>query len=162
MGLIMDETSAGNPPSDLDQYTVKSHTPPGGAIVAKGEHINVRVYDRYMVAVPNLIKPPLSQIKAAEVIKKAKLKPAIEDRDQKEERIEAHIRAVLEKFSAIEMIDIHLPTTDGRTIIMSWHTQPEPELQILLKQLRLSFPKQSSPRVATNADMAEQNVVKTF
>ena len=107
---------------------------------------------------------------------------------QKEERIEAHIfvafmayalhvtlrrrlrdlapgltpRAVLEKFSAVQMIDVHLPTTDGRTIIMSRHTRPEPELQILLKQLRLSFPKQSSPRVATNVDMAEQNVVKTF
>jgi hypothetical protein len=71
-------------------------------------------------------------------------------------------RAVLEKFSAVQMIDVHLPTTDGRTVIMSRHTQPEPELQILLKQLRLSFPNQSSPRVATNAYMAEQNVVKTF
>jgi len=62
-------------------------------------------------------------------------------------------RAVLEKFSTVQMIDVHLPTTDGRTVIMSRHTQPEPELQILLKQLRLSFPNQPSPRVATNADV---------
>jgi hypothetical protein len=27
-------------------------------------------------------------------------------------------RAVLEKFSAMQMIDVHLPTTDGRTIIL--------------------------------------------
>jgi hypothetical protein len=97
---------------------------------------------------------------------------------QKEERIEAHIfvafmayalhvtlrrrlrdlapgltpRAVLEKFRTVQMIDVHLPTTDGRTVIMSRHTQPEPELKILLKQLGLSFPDQPSPRVATNAD----------
>ena len=81
MGLVMKETSAGNPKSDLDQYTVKSHTPAGGSIVAKGERINVNMYGRFMVAVPNVTKPPLSQIKAAEIIKQAKLKPDIMDRE---------------------------------------------------------------------------------
>jgi hypothetical protein len=71
-------------------------------------------------------------------------------------------RAVLEKFRTVQMIDVHLPTTDGRTVIMSRYTQPEPELQILLKQLRLSFPNQPSPHVAVNATVADQNVVKTF
>ncbi len=92
---------------------------------------------------------------------------------QKEKRIEAHIfvafiayamyvtlrkrlrdlapgltpRSVLEKFGAIQMIDVHLPTTDGRKVIMSRYTQPEPELQILLKQLRMSLPNQPPPRV---------------
>ena len=98
---------------------------------------------------------------------------------QKEKRIEAHIfvafiayalqvtlrrrlrdlapgltpRSVLEKFSAMQMIDIHLPTTDGRKIIMSRYTQPEPELQILLKQLRLSLPKQPPPRVTAKGEV---------
>lgn len=107
---------------------------------------------------------------------------------QKEERIEAHIflafmaytlhatlrrrlrdlapgltpRAALEKFSAVQMIDIHLPTTDGRTIIMSRYTQPEPELQMLLTQLRLSFPAQPAPRMRVDAAAANQDVVKTF
>ena len=92
---------------------------------------------------------------------------------QKEARIEAHIfvafiaytlnvtlgrrlrglapglttRSVLEKFKTIQMIDVHLPTTDGRTVIMSRYTQPEFELQMLLKQLRLSFPSQPPPRM---------------
>jgi transposase len=92
---------------------------------------------------------------------------------QKEKRIEAHIfvaflayalhvtlrrrlrnlapgltpRSVLEKFSAVQMIDVHLPTTDGRKVILTRYTQPEPELQILLQQLRLSFPNQPPPRV---------------
>jgi len=92
---------------------------------------------------------------------------------QKERRIEAHIfvaflayalhvtlrrrlrnlapgltpRSVLEKFGAVQMIDVHLPTTDGRKVILSRDTQPEPELQILLQQLRLSLPNQPPPRV---------------
>jgi transposase len=56
-------------------------------------------------------------------------------------------RSVLEKFSAVQMIDVHLPTTDGRKVILTRYTQPEPELQILLQQLRLSFPNQPPPRV---------------
>ena len=98
---------------------------------------------------------------------------------QKEKRIEAHIfvafiayamqvtlrrrlrdlapgltpRSVLEKFGSMQMIDIHLPTTDGRKIIMSRYTQPEPELQILLKQLRLSLPKQPPPRVTAQGEV---------
>jgi transposase len=56
-------------------------------------------------------------------------------------------RAVIEKFNAVQMIDVHLPTTDGRFVIMPRYTQPEPELQVLLKQLHLSFPNQPSPRM---------------
>ena len=63
-------------------------------------------------------------------------------------------RSVLEKFSTVQMIDVHLPTTDGRTVIMSRYTKPEPELQILLTQLRLSFPNQPSPRMAAKVDVA--------
>lgn len=33
-------------------------------------------------------------------------------------------RTVLEKFAAVQMLDVHLPTTDGREIILSRHTQP--------------------------------------
>jgi hypothetical protein len=71
-------------------------------------------------------------------------------------------RATLEKFSAVQMIDVHLPTTDGRRVIMSRYTQPEPELQILLKQLRLCFPSQPAPRMVDKGDVAGRSVVKTF
>jgi len=56
-------------------------------------------------------------------------------------------RSALEKFGAIQMIDVHLPTTDGRKVIMPRYTQPEPELQILLQQLPMSLPNQLPPRV---------------
>ena len=100
---------------------------------------------------------------------------------QKEDRIEAHIfiafmaycmhvtlrrhlrdlapgltpRSVLEKFGAVQMIDVHLPTTDGRKVIMSRYTQPEPELQVLLKQLRLSLPAQPPPRVTAKGEVTK-------
>ena len=32
-------------------------------------------------------------------------------------------RAVLDKFAAIQMLDVHLPTTDGRTLILSRYTE---------------------------------------
>jgi transposase len=56
-------------------------------------------------------------------------------------------RAVLEKFSAVQMLDVHLPTTDGREIILTRYTQPEKDLQLLLHQLRLRLPEQAPPKI---------------
>jgi len=60
------------------------------------------------------------------------------------------------------MIDVHLPTTDGRKVVMSRHTKPEPDLQVLLTQLRLSLPDQPKPRMMIKCDEGKQGVVKTF
>ena len=93
---------------------------------------------------------------------------------QKDSRIEAHIfvafltyclyvtlqqrlralapgltsRAVIEKMTAIQMIDVHLPTTDGRVLILSRHTQPEPDHQLLLQRLHLTLPPQPPPKIS--------------
>ena len=56
-------------------------------------------------------------------------------------------RAVLEKFAAVQMIDVHLPTTDGREIVMARHTQPEKDLQLLLDQLKPELPAQGPPKI---------------
>jgi hypothetical protein len=58
-------------------------------------------------------------------------------------------RSALEKFAAIQMVDVHLPTTDGRTLILSRYTEPEPEQQLLLDRLRLRLPEQSPPRISS-------------
>ncbi len=58
-------------------------------------------------------------------------------------------RSVLEKFAAVQMLDVHLPTTDGREIVLTRHTQPEKELQILLHQLQLKLPEQAPPKIHT-------------
>lgn len=59
-------------------------------------------------------------------------------------------RSALEKFASMQMIDVHVPTTDGREIVMTRTTQPEPELQLLLDKLRLQLPAQSPPRITSS------------
>ena len=56
-------------------------------------------------------------------------------------------RAVVEKLSAMQMVDVHLPTTDGRHIVLPRYTQPERDQQFLLQQLKLGLPAQPSPRI---------------
>ena len=96
---------------------------------------------------------------------------------QKDERIEAHIfvafvayclqvtlkhrarslapgltpRAILEKFAAVQMVDVHLPTVDGRELVLSRYTQPEKDLQLLLQQLKLHLPAQAPTKLKAAA-----------
>ena len=56
-------------------------------------------------------------------------------------------RSALEKFGAIQMVDVHLPTTDGRTLILSRYTESEPDQQRLLDRLHLQLPAQPPPRI---------------
>ncbi len=61
-------------------------------------------------------------------------------------------RAVLEKFATVQMLDVHLPTTDAREIIMSRYTQPEKDLQLLLDQMKLTLPEQGPPKITASKD----------
>jgi Transposase DDE domain len=61
-------------------------------------------------------------------------------------------RSALEKFAAVQMIDVHLPTTDGRELCLTRYTQPEPELQLLIRQLKLQLPPPPPPKIATTVD----------
>ncbi|HYN23998.1 MAG TPA: IS1634 family transposase [Pyrinomonadaceae bacterium] len=111
---------------------------------------------------------------------------------QKDSRIEAHIfvaflayclyvtlqqrlralapgltsRAVIEKMSAIQMVDVHLPTTDGRLLILPRYTIPEKDHQLLLQRLHLILPPQPPPRVSQEVEIPATGdtslVVKTF
>ena len=56
-------------------------------------------------------------------------------------------RAILEKFSAIQMIDVHIPTTDSRTLVLPRYTQPRSDHKLLLHQLKLTLPNQPPPRI---------------
>jgi transposase len=57
-------------------------------------------------------------------------------------------RAVLEKFAAVQMLDVRIPTTDGREVVLSRYTQPERELQLLLHKLKLELPAQPPPKIS--------------
>jgi transposase len=92
---------------------------------------------------------------------------------QKESRIEAHIfvaflayclqvtlkaklrplaggitpHEVIAKFKTMQMVDVRIPTTDGRELVLSRYTQPEAEHRMLLEQLRLTLPQQPPPKI---------------
>ncbi len=55
-------------------------------------------------------------------------------------------REIIEKFAIMQMVDVHLPTSDGRCLVMSRYTQPNPDHQRLLYQLGLKLPDQPRPR----------------
>jgi transposase len=56
-------------------------------------------------------------------------------------------RSVLEKLAAMQMVDVHLPTTDHREVILTRYTLPEPDQRLLLEQLRLKLPSQPPPKI---------------
>ena len=62
-------------------------------------------------------------------------------------------RSVLEKFATVQMIDVYVPTTDGRELSLTRYTQPEPELKLLLDKLKLTLPAQPPPKI-TAAEIA--------
>jgi hypothetical protein len=63
-------------------------------------------------------------------------------------------RRALEKFAAAQMVDVHIPTTDGREIWLTRYTQPELELKLLLDRLKLTLPAQPPPRITASQAQA--------
>ncbi len=64
------------------------------------------------------------------------------------------VRSALEKFAAVVMVDVHIPTAENspqlkRELILTRYTQPEAELRLLLEKLKLQLPAQPPPRIAT-------------
>jgi transposase len=59
-------------------------------------------------------------------------------------------RSAIEKFAAVQMIDLHVPTTDGRELVLTRYTEPEPELALLLDKLKLVLPAQPEPKISAS------------
>ena len=55
--------------------------------------------------------------------------------------------AVFEKLATIQMVEVWIPMVDGRWLVMPRHTQPEPDVQALLNQTRITLPSQPPPRI---------------
>ena len=96
---------------------------------------------------------------------------------QKPERIEAHLfvaflsyclsitlrqqlrglagglmpRSVFEKLATVQMLDVHVPTTDGRELLLVRRTEPAPDVVLVLQQLGLNLPALPPPRIRTPA-----------
>ncbi len=56
-------------------------------------------------------------------------------------------RTMLEKFGRIELIDVHLPVAEGRTMVMTRRTQPDLDQRLLLERLGWELPEQGPPRL---------------
>ncbi len=67
-------------------------------------------------------------------------------------------RAVLDKLAAVQMLDVHFPTTDGRTLILSRYTELNADQKILAKQLNLELPPQPPPRITATGQIARAPV----
>ena len=63
--------------------------------------------------------------------------------------------AVLEKLSAIQMIDVWVPTVDGRWLILPRYTQPDKDTALLLQHLHFELPAQPPPRITSPASCSE-------
>src|SRR3990170_1536182 len=56
-------------------------------------------------------------------------------------------RRALEKFAAVQMVDVRIPTTDQRELCLTRYTQPEPDLKLLIDRLKLTLPAQPPPKI---------------
>ena len=57
------------------------------------------------------------------------------------------VRQVLDKFAALQFLDVHFPTTNSRELIFSRHAEPDADQQLLLAQLGRTLPLQPPPRI---------------
>jgi hypothetical protein len=52
------------------------------------------------------------------------------------------------------MLDVHLPTTDGRTLILSRYTELAADQRLLAKNIDLDLPPQPPPRITASGQLA--------
>jgi transposase len=57
-------------------------------------------------------------------------------------------RVVFEKLAQMQLLDVHVPTTDGRELHLVRRTEPAPDVALLLERLNLKLPPQSPPRIS--------------
>jgi hypothetical protein len=69
-----------------------------------------------------------------------------QSRDRRLQRLGA-ARQALDALAGVQMLDVVMPTTDGRQLTLSQHTQPETSVRLLLQQLKLALPEQPPPRL---------------
>jgi hypothetical protein len=56
-------------------------------------------------------------------------------------------RVVFEKLATLQMLDVCVPTTDGRELLLVRHTEPGPDVELLLAHLALTLPPQPPPKI---------------
>lgn len=57
-------------------------------------------------------------------------------------------RVVLEKLASLQVLDVRVPTTDGRDLLLVRRTEPDRDVALLLERLKLTLPPQPPPRIS--------------
>ena len=57
-------------------------------------------------------------------------------------------RAVLESLAGVQLLDVEVPTSDGRWLVLSRYTQPDAAVSLVLGQLQMQLPEQPPPRLS--------------
>lgn len=60
-------------------------------------------------------------------------------------------RVVLEKLAGVQMLDVSVPTTDGRELLLVRRTEPDRDVALLLARLAVTMPAQPPPRLRDSA-----------
>lgn len=58
-------------------------------------------------------------------------------------------RVVFEKLATLQLLDVRVPTTDGRELLLVRRTEPDREVALLLARLQRKLPPQPPPRITT-------------
>jgi len=56
-------------------------------------------------------------------------------------------RVAFEKLAALQLLDVRVPTTDGRELLLVRRTEPDRDVALLLARLNLTLPPQPPPRI---------------
>jgi hypothetical protein len=56
-------------------------------------------------------------------------------------------RVVLEKLATVQLLDVAVPTTDGRELLLVRRTEPSQDVALLLDRLALTLPPQPPPKI---------------
>ena len=56
-------------------------------------------------------------------------------------------RTVFEKLATVQMLDVRVPTTDGRELLLIRRTEPSADVALVLQQLALNLPPQPPSRI---------------
>ena len=69
--------------------------------------------------------------------------------------------SVMEQLATIQLIDVCIPTVDGRWLILPRYTQPDTVTTMLLHTLRLELPTQPPPRMTAPHPMPSAAMAAT-
>lgn len=56
-------------------------------------------------------------------------------------------RPVLEKLRALQRLDVPLPTTDGRAVLLTRYPQPEADQRLIVEKRKLPLPEPPPPQI---------------